>query len=105
MVKRVFVFSLPEGSDPDEFWKFWEEVHAAEFKKFPALRKYIIHRVTKVVKGEQKFWGLGEVWYDSEEAYNQAREGSPVVERVSSDGYSERVIDEFSAWVEEKVIM
>lgn len=105
MVKRVEIFNLKEGVDPDEFWKFWENVHAAEFKKFPALRKYTINRVRKVVKGKPSYWGLVEVWYDSEEDYNKAKEGSPVIQKVIADGFADQVTDEFTAWIEEKAIM
>jgi len=78
MLKRVGIFSLPEGTDPDEFWNSWVHTHAPKFKKVPGLRKYTLNRVTTVVKGDGKlkgdvkFYGLAELWFDSEEAHDQA---------------------------------
>lgn len=102
MLKRVGIFSLPEGTNPDEFSKYWDK-HAADFKKVPGLRKYVINRVTKVIKGEAKFWGLVELWFDSEEAHDQAH-STPEAKRDGAD-WAPRVTESFSAFVEEKEIL
>jgi uncharacterized protein (TIGR02118 family) len=104
MVKRVFVFSLPESSDSEEFWKFWVETHAPKFKKVPGLRKYVINRVTKVAKGDVKFWGLVETWWDSKEAHDKSL-NSPEMQPVYSDNFGSRITGGFGAWVEENEIL
>jgi len=103
MIKRVAVFSLPETADPDEFWKYGVETHTAEVKELPGLRKYVINRVTKVVKGEPKFWGLAELWFDSEEAHHQAFTSS--AGDSTREDFASRIAEHFHAWVEEKVII
>ena len=99
MVKRVMVCSLTEGTDPDEFWKYWVEVHAAGLKNEPGIKKYVIHRVTKVAKGEPKFWGLMELWFDSEEDYKR------IFANKSDEYFASHMTERFAAWVEEKVII
>ncbi len=101
MIKRVVSFSLPEGTDPDEFWKYWQEVHVPEVKRFPGLKRYAINRVSKVIAGESKFWGVAESWWESEEAMYQAF-NSPAGKSCQQDIMS-RVIGVFVSIVEEKV--
>jgi len=52
VVKRLMVCSLAEGTDSDEFWKYWVQVHAAALKNEAGIKKYVLSRVTEVVKGE-----------------------------------------------------
>ena len=100
MVKRVGMFSLGEGKDSDEVWKYWTEVHAPNFSKLPGLRKYAINRITEVVKGEVRYWGMAELWFDTEEDYEAA------VAQHTPDEFGSLVTEpRFSAWVEEKVII
>ena len=101
MIKRVVMFSLPEGTDPDQFWKYWQEVHVADVLKLPGLRRYVINRVANVVTGEARFWGFAETWWDSEEAMYQAFD-SPPGKACIKDFFS-RVVGLFATIVEEKV--
>lgn len=102
MIKRVSVCSLPEGTNIDEFWKYWREVHVPDFKKVPGLRKYIINRVVSKLAGEEKFWGLAETWWDSEEDMRHAF-ASPEGKYAFEDFWP-RVTGGFSAIMEEKEI-
>ena len=104
MVKRIMIFKLKDGVNPDKFWKFWD-VHAQTFKKLPTLKKYVLNRVTKIVKGEPKYWGLVEIWAENAEAYEKASKDHPIVKELASDGFAEQVTDSFTVWVEEKVIL
>jgi uncharacterized protein (TIGR02118 family) len=102
MIKMVSIFSLPDGTNADEFWKYWREAHVPDIKKLPGLRKYIIHRVTCKLAGGEKFWGLVETWWDSEEDMRHAfatPEG-----KYAADDFWPRVTGRFSAIVEEKEI-
>ena len=105
MVKRVMVFSLPEGTDPDEFWKYWEETHAAEVKDRPSIRKYVINRVVKMGPGDVGFWGLVEIWCDSEEAFHQAFGTDTPEKKRTREDFSSRITNRRAAWIEEKVII
>lgn len=111
MIKRVSIYSLPEGTDPNEFWKYHTEVHASDIKRAggPRLKKYVINRVTKVVSGKPKFWGMVETWWESEKAYEEATKDinalrTPEGKTIWDDFWS-RTTEGFSSVVEEKEIM
>lgn len=72
MVKRVSIFSLPEETSGDEFWKYWRDVHAPAVKELAGskIKKYVINRVITEHEKEIKFWGLIETWWDSPEDYH-----------------------------------
>ncbi len=101
MVKRILIFKLKPGTDPEEFWDHWEKVHAAEFRKRPELKKYVINRVSKVTKGEPAFWGLVETWWDSEESHAES-EQSPLGKSFHDPYFAAHITDGFGAWLEEK---
>jgi uncharacterized protein (TIGR02118 family) len=103
MLKRITVFSLAEGTNSDEYWKYHTAAHASDvLKALPRPSKYVINRVTRVVSGEPKFWGFVETWWDSEEAMNQAM-NTPELKQANAD-WLPRVSGCFTALVEEKVI-
>lgn len=102
MIKMMSVFSLPEKTNGDMFWKYWREVHVRDIEKLPGLRKYIINRVASKLAGEEKFWGLVETWWDTEEAMRRAfatPEG-----KYAADDFWPRVTGRFSVLVEEEEI-
>ncbi|MBI4296623.1 MAG: EthD family reductase [Chloroflexi bacterium] len=110
MIKVIAMYSLPEGTDPEKFWKYHTEVHASDIKRAygTKVKKYVINRVTKVLMGEPKFFGLMETWFENEEALAEADkaartlttpEGKSVV-----DDFASRVTQRFRALVEEKEI-
>ncbi len=110
MIKRVTIFSLRPGVDPDEFWNYHTRVHAEEWKRLAgsALKKYSINRVTKVVRGEPVFWGMVEQWWDSEEARAECGKRAYATPSASGlsvqDEFNSRVMNSFQFQVEEKEI-
>ena len=74
MIKRVTVCWLPQGTDPDKFWKYHKEVHAVDVIRVagPRLKKYVINRVVKPIYGTPTFFDLIETWWDNEEDMHQA---------------------------------
>lgn len=110
MVKFVVLIKLREGVDPDKFWKFWEEVYAPPHM-VPGLIKYCINRVTKVVSGEAKYWGMAEQWFESEEALQEMlnspklRQAREEVKRLPEGGFSDRATDPMVVLMEEKMIV
>ena len=110
MFKRISVFSLLEGVDPDEFWKFHTEVHTPEVKSAGGslLKKYVLNRVIKVTHGEPKFWGVVELWFDNEEAFKEFVKRTLAFKvankKNSFDDFASCVTGRFGAVVEEKEI-
>ena len=110
MIKLMAMFKLREGIDPDAHWKFWEEVHAPPHSG-PGLVKYCINRVIQVVDGEPKYWGIAELWYESEEAQRKLRETGKMDRAMEAEkllpggGWFDRITDHDVVIVEEKVIV
>jgi len=111
MYKRIIFYSLPEGTDPDKFWKYHTEVHAVDVKKVAGsrLKKYVINRVTNVESGELKFFGLIELWWESEEAMNDAYKDMKFLKtsegKILRDDFYTQVITNLTASVEELEIL
>jgi len=103
MLKRVMVFRLKAGVDPDEFWKHWQEVHAEQYRKVPYLQKYVINHVVEPIKGEPVYWGLVETWWASKEEHAKM-EQSPQFKAFNDPYFRERIEGAFAAWLEEKQI-
>ncbi|MFC1993069.1 EthD family reductase [Chloroflexota bacterium] len=111
MIKRVGIYALPEGTDPDKFWEYHKKVHTVDAMRVggPRLKRYVISRVTKVIKGEQKYFGMAETWWDSEEEMNQAFEVDASIDKASSgksvrDDFHSQVTNHFLAVMEEYVV-
>ena len=110
MLKIIATYSLPEEASSDEFWRYQAEVHAADFKKAagPGLKRYVVNRVTKVLSGEPKLWGLVETWWESEEAMNEAFRNVEVLRtsegKTIADDFWSRVVGGFVAQVDENEI-
>jgi uncharacterized protein (TIGR02118 family) len=110
LYKTMSVYALPEGTDPDEFWKYHTQVHAADVKKAagPTLKKYVINRVVEVMRGEPKFFGIIEMWWESKEARDGYAKRAQSVKTASGksppEDFGARVISGFSVHLEEKEI-
>ena len=110
MYKTMGFFTLPEGTDPDEFWKYHTEVHARDVRKAagPGLKKYVLNRVVEVVRGKPTFWGCIEMWWESKEERDKYPERAAKVKTTTGKSppqdFAARVISGFGAHVEEKEI-
>jgi hypothetical protein len=109
MIKVIAGYSLPEGTDLEEFWKYHTQVHAADCKKAygPRLKKYTINRVTKVLKGEPVF-AIMEDWFEDEAALAEADKRLKSMIAASGknmvEDFASRVTRSFRFIVEEKEI-
>ncbi|MFC1965339.1 hypothetical protein ACFLVW_00610 [Chloroflexota bacterium] len=110
MIKQISVFSLPEGTDPEELWKYHTQVHALDVKNAGGslLKKYVLNRVIKVTHGEPKFWGVVELWFENEETHKEfnerTRETKVANGKAMIEDFTSRVVGRFGAVVEEKEI-
>ena len=110
MIKVIAGYSLPEGTDPEEFWKYHTQVHAADCKKAygPLLKKYTLNRVTKVLKGDPGFFAIMENWFEDEAALAKADKQLKTMIAASGknmvEDFASRVTRSFRVIVEEKEI-
>lgn len=68
MIKRLGVYSLPDGTDGDEFWHYHTQEHAQQAQQAfgDYLKRYSINRVRRVIAGEGAWFGLVETWWDNQ---------------------------------------
>jgi uncharacterized protein (TIGR02118 family) len=118
MIKLMAHFNPRPGTDPEELWHYWYEVHGPPHIG-PGLLKYSVNRVipvekdspiNKVVDGTPKFWGVAELYFESAEAVQRGGEAPKlrkyVEEAKKSPGgdWFERITDHTMFALEEKVI-
>ena len=65
MINRIGMYSLPEGTDEEEWWRYHSQVHAKDFVRAGGddLIKYTINRITKVIRGQKVCFAIVETWY------------------------------------------
>lgn len=94
MIKRMSIYSLPEGTDLDKFWNYHKNVHAVDALRVfgPALKKYVInrvvssHAVSPELEKQPKFFDIVETWWENQEEMEQAYEKAKKV-KVASGKY------------------
>ena len=75
MVKSMTLFKRKSGLTLEEFNRYWEEEHGPMVLKIlPGVRRYVQSHVVDLGKGEPKYDGAAEVWFDSVESYKRAAE-------------------------------
>ena len=97
LIKRGAACFPKDGINPDEFWKYHIQVHAAHIVKAsgPGFKKYVISRITEVKSGKPKFYDFVELWWESEEAMNKDYETWKTT--ILPNGKS--MFDDFDSWV------
>ena len=110
MVKRFVVYSLPEGTDPDEFWKYHTEGHSEDFKKIVGsrLKRYTMNRVVSQVGGDSSPFAIIETVWESEaamlEAYAEAQKVKLANGMTIFEDFMSRINLHFAGSVEEREI-
>ena len=100
-------YSLPHGTDPDEFWKYHTCEHAVHsvdsFDDY--LEYYVINRVSRVIKGQPVCFGVVELWFADRESLTKGFDAHKQVilpsGRNVSEDFNLRVVDAFGYVVEE----
>ncbi len=110
MYKSISTYLLPTGTDQDAFWKYHTEVHALDVVRGagPDLKRYVVNRVTEVIRGEMQFWGLIEKWWESKQSRDEYLDRAKFIKAASGktppEDFRSTAIGGFGAWVEEKEI-
>jgi uncharacterized protein (TIGR02118 family) len=58
---------------PEEFMRYWLEIHAPISARRPGLRGYVVSEVVRKLQGELETEAFVEQWFDDEDAYAEAR--------------------------------
>ena len=110
MIKRFTVYTVPEGTDGDEFWKYHKGVHAKDVMDAVGhLRiRYAINRVNGILAGETKVFAFIETCWDSKEKMMQEPEILRTKKlsngKTISEDWHSKIADSYSVTVEEYVV-
>ena len=67
--KRLGIFRLKQGADPEEAWKYWVTIHAENWRTTsPGCSLYKIARAAETPWGAPDWWGFLEQRFDSIQA-------------------------------------
>jgi len=83
MVKLVAVIRKRDGTMPEEFLRYWREVHAPIVARLPGLRRYVISPAVGRGTGTE-YDGIAELWFEDREALERVM-ASPEWREVSAD--------------------
>ena len=109
-VKYMGFYSLPAGTDPDQFWAYHTRRHAVHsVDSFGShLQGYAINRVTRTIKGPSICFGVVELWFAEADHLKQgfvAHKSVMLPEGVNvSDDFDRRVVDAFGFEVQEYIV-
>jgi uncharacterized protein (TIGR02118 family) len=70
MVKLIVMMKRKPGLTPDEFSKYWKEVHASvALNNIPGLLKYIQNHKVKLNDRETVYDGIAELWFNDLDSF------------------------------------
>ena len=78
MVKLVYCIRRKPGLSPEEFIRYWVEVHGPIGARIPGVRR-LVQSHALAVAGDTRppdFDGMAELWFDDLEAMLRARESA-----------------------------
>lgn len=73
MVSLIFMYNLKPGITPEEYEKWFSEVHIPDIKRIPGLRKVFANKVIGSLSGEPaEYYRAGELHFDDMEDIQKA---------------------------------
>ena len=88
LVKRMSFVKRKPGMNPQEFFRYWQDVHGPIACKLPGLRRYLqCHNLTSMYeKEEPRFDGVAQVWFPDAAALEKAFSSQVYLEEARPDG-------------------
>lgn len=76
MIKLVYCISKKRGLSDQEFFDYWERIHAPVGARIPGLRRFVQSRRLTIPGDKQKpdYDGMVELWFDDVDALLAARQ-------------------------------
>jgi uncharacterized protein (TIGR02118 family) len=72
VIKLIGTAYRRDDFSPDEFIKYWNEVHAPISAKVPGLRGYVVTEIIKKLQGPLDADAFVELWWDDVESFEKA---------------------------------
>jgi uncharacterized protein (TIGR02118 family) len=78
MIKLIGTAYKRDDFTTDEFFKYWNEIHAPISAQAPGIRGYVVSEVIRKIAGDLHVEAFVEQWYDDEEAFEAANQSPQV---------------------------
>jgi uncharacterized protein (TIGR02118 family) len=78
MIKAIGTAYRRDDFTPEEFMKYWLEVHGPISARAPGLRGYVVSEVVRKIQGQLETEAFVEQWYDDEESFVRAGQSPEV---------------------------
>jgi uncharacterized protein (TIGR02118 family) len=104
MIKRVSLVRRKEGMTHEQFVTHWAGPHVAIVRELPGLRGLRLNPVSSWSDGAENWDGIGEVWFDSVEAAQEAFSTEPFASRLAEDR-AKFIAEARVAFVEEHTVV
>ena len=72
MIKLIGTAYRRDDFSKEEFFRYWNEVHAPISGNVPGLRGYVVSEVTQKLTGDLEADAFVELWWDDMEAFEKA---------------------------------
>lgn len=72
MIKLIGTAYRRDDFSPEEFIRYWNDVHAPISGKVPGLRGYVVSEVIQKLQGELDADAFVELWWDDIESFERA---------------------------------
>jgi uncharacterized protein (TIGR02118 family) len=88
LIKRLSFVKRKPGMSPQEFFRYWQDVHGPIASKLPGLRRYLqCHNVMSSYDGQEpRFDGVAQLWFSDVAALNNAFSSQVYLEEAQPDG-------------------
>jgi uncharacterized protein (TIGR02118 family) len=85
MIKRISFLRRKEGMSREEFFAHWTGPHADIVRQMPGVRGLRFGKVQSWTPEDAAWDGVGELWFDSVEAAQQAFASEPYRSLLTED--------------------
>ena len=72
MIKAIGTAYRRDDFTPEQFMRYWLQVHAPISARAPGLRGYVVSEVLRKLRGELEAEAFVEQWFDDEAAFERA---------------------------------
>jgi uncharacterized protein (TIGR02118 family) len=72
MIKAIYLIRRKPGMSPEDFHRYWREVHGAIAARIPGMRRYVQCHAVPAGAGAPEYDGAAEAWFDDLESVRRA---------------------------------
>ena len=105
MINVISFVRRKPGMALDAFTEYWRTIHAAAVRRVPEIRRYVQSQTlaSGYAKGEPRFDGIAEIWYDDPAAMHRAAQ-SPAAAAALADDNNFLDMSRFATIVTDEVV-